>query len=72
MLIFKREEISKVVVNKPYEVRFDLPVVLVLYFKGGLLTSIFFWAVRGSCTMYRAVSTKVVPQKFKSVCDNVD
>lgn len=43
ILIFKREKLSKVAVNKPYEVKFDFIVLLLLYFH-------VFWAARASCT----------------------
>ena len=57
ILIFKREEISKVVVNKPYEVRFDFLVVLLLYFNVGLLMH-FLQGI--SCQLYNILT------KFKT------
>ena len=52
ILIFKREKLSKVVVNKPYEVRFDFLVVLVFYFH-------VFWRVRASCTISNIQYSKI-------------
>ena len=47
------EKLSKVVVNKPYEESFEFLVVLVcfFFFHVGVLISIFFLALRSSCTI---------------------